>query len=206
MVDPHEVFSSLYREAKNERTKRTLKAIHNICMEQVERGSNEISVSMISRLGADKGVPQAGAIRNKSGKNYQILIKAWRDSRGFKKKVTPDHKYDWIDNIDDQVTQFLVHSLVAELNGLRSQLRRSESLERIIDLRGKSKSEDQGISIKLLSTEYDALKSAISDDHLAKMSWKADNRGRIKDESGKQIFKVGFRTSIEKILSIEGKK
>lgn len=58
-------------------------------MEQQERGIQDFSVSTISNLGFNRGVPKAQSIRNRTGEKYRALIQCFADSSQTNKLTKP---------------------------------------------------------------------------------------------------------------------
>ena len=105
---------------------RSLNIIHEICTEQLDRGSNEFSVATIGRLSAARGGPAAGAIRNKSGEAYRAIIgifAAASQSKAPKRNATRSTQTELIlEGINDPVLRTRIIFLIAELRATRAQL------------------------------------------------------------------------------------
>jgi len=207
MPDVNEVFEKLKESATNDRVRRTLDAIHKICKEQSDRGSLDFSISTISRIGEDVGIPKAQSIRNKTGEAYRTLINGWKNSNSTQlNRPKISKKNDWIEKIADPTIRFLVYDLVTKNRKLTSELQLVKSVKTLeIDMRNdREVALPVGQSIpKLVDSEWEALASAITPKFLKNRDWKADTRGRVTDSDGKTVFKNGFITALEKITAIK---
>ena len=207
MPDVTEIFEKLKENAANDRVRRTLDAIHKICKEQSDRGSLDFSITTISRIGEDVGIPKAQSIRNKTGETYRALINAWKDVNSKqinKPKISKNN--EWVEKITDPTIRYLVYDLVVKNRQLSSELQLVKSVKTLeIDMRNdREVAFPVGQSIpKLVDSEWEALASAITPKFLKSRDWKADSRGRVIDNNGKTIFKNGFITAIEKLTAIK---
>jgi len=197
-----EIFENLCSEAKNERMRKTLRAIHDVCSEQHERGSKDLSVATIARLGEGKGVPQAQSIRNKSGEIYRALINSWQDAYPKPLKPKISTSLEWVERIEDPAIKYLIYDLVSEKKSLASELQLCKSATKLnIDMRQLESYELQKLPT-LIDSEREAVVQAIDDSFLARKGLKRTSRGAIVDSSDKVIFKNGFVSAIEKLISI----
>jgi len=208
MIDPEKTYKDLMSEAAGDRTKKSLTAIHNVCKQQRERGSSDFSIATISKVGEETGVPRAQSIRNKSGAQYKELITAWQLSNPSKIKKVSSDKLEWLDKIDDATTRFFVNDLMADLSKAKAELALLKSIKKLnIDMRGESVSaqsiRDQSAIPEFLSSEIESLRNAIDESNLRKRGWSiTEKRGAVVDERGKVIFKNGFVTAIQKMLTV----
>jgi len=194
-------FEKLCSEAKNDRIKTTLTAIHEVCQEQYDCGSKDFSIATISRLGKDRGVPRAQSIRNKTGKIYQALIKLWQNNNPPSKKTKTSSSFDWVERIEDPTIKYLVYDLVSENKNLISELQICKSVKKLnIDMRKGSSSEEFRVP-KLISSEREALIYAVDESFLDAKGWRQTSRGAIVDADGKTIFKNGFVSALKKLAS-----
>ena len=191
------------------RTQKSLRLINKICSEQVERGSKDFKYSTIGKLSAKEGGPGHGAIRNKSGEPYRLLISSWDKRYGgiTKNSVSRLKEEDWIEDIAQHDIRWLVRDKVHEAKALRNEnnLLKSQIVLNI-DLREPNIKNENKTAIttlpSLTNSEILALKHAISEQHINEMGWINDHRGKVSDNNNSQIFKSGFITAIEKILTI----
>ena len=99
--------------------------------------------------------------------------------------------------------------LVAQQSRLTGQLQIAKEQANIhIDLRPLKNIESvngEGSNLardNLLQSETAALLHSIDPRELARKGWLSDERGRVRDKDGNEIFKVGFINAIEKLLSV----
>lgn len=206
MFEPDDVYDKLIEDAKNERVKRSLEAIHDICREQHDRKSPDFSYETISKLGSDKGVPAAQSIRNKTGEKYQALIRAWQSTKTKRPNNKITEAEGWIDKIEDPTVRFLVRDLYAEKTSLKKEVKLLKNIKSLnIDMRPieHNLSASNSPVPKLLESELDALKDAINENTLSKLGWHVTERGSVVDSKSKTIFKNGFVTGINKILALD---
>lgn len=198
------VFNTLLEETKSERVKRTLKIINQVCEEQLERGSKDFSIATISRVGGKLGVPQAQSIRNKSGKPYKLLIKAWQEAYPLNAVTRPVKSKEWVERIEEPTIRYLVYDLLSKNRHLSSELQLVKSVKTLeVDLRQKNS--DLNSTKDLCSwtdSEISALKLAIDDCFLDRNKWAKTSRGAIEDKNGSIIFERGFVSAIQKILDL----
>jgi hypothetical protein len=213
ILNPDEVLQQLKAGAKTPRTQRSLDVVHQACMEQHQRGSNDFSYGMIGRLSEAKGGPKAQPIRNASGASYRLLIDAWAKFADGKTRKPPAPRVarledDVLSIIDDPVARILVQNYISENKKLRyeNQVLKMASKETVvIDLSGPSRNSASGLTVfaqddALLDQERAALRNAISPDTLRMQGWTIDeNTGSIK-KGPLSIFSPGFVTGIRKIL------
>ncbi|MDQ1921244.1 gamma-mobile-trio protein GmtX [Massilia pseudoviolaceinigra] len=78
--------------------------------------------------------------------------------------------------------------------------------DRVLDMRSQPKAEPLDLiqilpaSTQLLPSEIEALRHAVSNKFFSEQDWKCDENGRITDHMGRQLYKVGYTTSILKLL------
>lgn len=207
MINPEKIYEDLMNESTNIRIQKTLTAIHNVCKEQQERGSKDFSVKTISKIGEDKGVPRSQSIRNKTGEKYRKLIEAWQLSNpNLIKKVTSG-RLNWVDDIPDATTRFLVNDLIADLSKSRSENNLLKSIKKLdIDMRDKVSNvpsiSDHSNKPAFTHSELESLKHAIDNAALSKRGWTIGERGNINDINNKVIFKNGFAHAVRKVLTV----
>lgn len=169
-MNPEEVLIML-KSRSSVRCQKSLDAIFAICDAQVKKGVMDFSYAAIARLGADKGVPKAQSIRNKSGEPYRALIQSFIDCHNKIKQRREVTKVDgWIDEIVDPKLKLLVSVQVAQLKEAKKMLKE------IIPPGTKILVDDRkgGLSDHRLSElERDALEHLISEDFLRDDSTRA---------------------------------
>tara|TARA_R110001592_G_scaffold341474_1_gene630558 strand:+ start:33338 stop:33973 length:636 start_codon:yes stop_codon:yes gene_type:complete len=208
MVDPNEVYEAIVSQLTNNRTKKSLEAIHEVCKEQDSAGASDFRIVTISKLGAKRGVPSAQTIRNKTGEQYRALIEAWqvvgeKKEKENKRNTVPSAKYDWVNKVEDPTLRYLVLDLVAQVRHLNAENKALVSVKKLeIDYRSGSTEVKEKVLPDFLSHELDSLKAAIDDNFLKRQGWEKGERGCVKDANGKMVFKNGWVDVIEKILSV----
>ena len=192
-----EILEKLQSDASVKQCK-TLEAIYEICQEQVKRGTFDFSYAAISRLGADRGVPKAQSIRNKSGQVYQALIKSFADEAS---KANPNVKHrkanDWIDDIKDPKLRLLVSIQQSELIEAKRLVREivPPNMTIVVDDRRGGLAEH-----RLNDSEQRALEFLISERFLMEWKFTAGDRGDVLDLNGNTVFKPGTIDGIKKAL------
>ena len=208
MSDPKEVYEAILNLLTNNRTKKSLEAIHEVCKEQHGAGASDFRIATIAKLGTKRGVPSAQTIRNKTGEHYRALIEAWqavgeKTEKENKKNAVPSAKYDWVNRVEDPTLRYLVLDLVAQVRHLSAENKALASVKKLeIDYRSGPIEENKEKLPVFLNHEVDALKAAIDENFLKRQGWVRGERGCIKDATGNVIFKNGWIDVIEKILSV----
>ena len=208
MSDPQDVYEAIYNGLKSSRSRKSMEALQQVCQEHFDSGAVNFRISTIAKLGANRGVPSAQTIRNKTGDHYRALLDAWQklgDKRKNKnnKHIIPTGKYDWVERITNPSERFLVLDMIAQVRSLTEENRKLTSIKKLdIDYRTNSEKTVEKQLLILLDHEIDALKSAIDENFLKRQGWTKGDRGCIKDEQGKIVFKNGWINVIEKVLSI----
>lgn len=207
MIDPNELYEAIASQLTNNRTKKSLEAIHEVCKEQHGAGASDFRIVTIAKLGAKRGVPSAQTIRNKTGEQYRALIEAWqvvgeKKEKENKRNVVPSAKYDWVNRVEDPTLRYLVLDLVAQVRHLKAENKALVSVKKLeIDYRSGPTEVKEKLPT-FLNHELDSLKTAIDDNFIKRQGWVKGERGCIKDNNGKVIFKNGWIDLIEKILSL----
>lgn len=206
---PNEVYQVVLSQLKSVRSKRSLEALHEVCQEHHSSGAVDFRIATIAKLGANRGVPSAQTIRNKTGEPYRAVLDEWRKLGDQKKKaikdqITPIRKYDWVDDLDKPAHRYLILDLIAQVRHLKAENKGLASIKKLnIDLRSGAEAAEETLLSRFKVHELDALKEAISDEFFLRQGWIRGERGSIKDENGKVIFRNGFVDVIEKVLSLE---
>jgi hypothetical protein len=201
------------------RTQRSLEVIHAICAEQQAKGSGDFSVVTIGRISAERGGPSAQPIRNKTGEHYRTLIAAWAAfAEGHTRKpaarAEPGVADDVLNMIDDASVRAVVGVLIAEGRKLKAEntLLKGQA-QVVIDRRpvGAMQAPSPAVQVltavdTLLPSELDALKHALSPEHLEQLGWTLNEKnGRI-TKGTVSIFRPGFGTAIKKVIEASGGK
>mgnify|MGYP003148705303 CR=1 FL=1 len=211
MSDPSEVYKTIRDQLKSSRSKKSLDAIHEVCEQHHRSGATDFRIATVARLGEGRGVPRDSTIRNKTGEAYRALIEAWQAFGNQKKKeikgrASSSGEYDWVKEVGSAAHRYLIQDLIAKVHHLRAENKAYASVKKLnIDLRTGSEAAADEQLPNFLSHELDALKEAISDKFLSRQGWVRGERGSIKDQNGKVIFRNGFVDVIEKMLSLNSK-
>jgi len=217
-MNPHELLEELLKLA-NARKRQSLQIIHDICREQHERGSRDFSIACIGRLSEKRGGPKTQPIRNKSGEEFRALINAWATFTGGASRKVAKPKENFLSEVLRQIPDAAVRAVMgnalAENTKLKGQLNALKSQTNIvIDQRltipsttYQSTASDEIFEVHngLTEIEVAALQHAISGDFLADQGWIAEPNGRVKNASGRSLYKAGYVTAIQKILNANKK-
>lgn len=209
MSEPRKVYEAILGQLKTSRSRKSLEALYAVCKEHHEAGAVDFRIATIAKLGASRGVPSAQTIRNKTGEPYRAVIEAWQVLGDQKKKelkgrITPTGKYDWVDELENPAHRYLVLDLIARVRHLKAENKGFASIKKLeIDCRSDPEAGAESQLPNFLSHELDALKEAISEEFLNRQGWVRGERGSIKDQNGKVIFRNGFVDVIEKVLSLD---
>ncbi|MDA8347040.1 MAG: gamma-mobile-trio protein GmtX [Thermaerobacter sp.] len=209
-MHPDQILEQLKATA-NTRKQKNLDLIHAVCREQYERGSRDFSVATIARIAHERGGPTKGSIHNKTGDDFKAIIKAWAEHTGGvtrkERRVSENPYMALIERIDNPAVRSVMASLLAENQKMRRQINLLKANAGVvIDMRQQEiTSQQESIQILpalpgLTDSEKEALRLAISEKFLKDEGWSCDERGRIINDKGREIFKVGFATAIRKIL------
>ena len=180
------------------RQSKTLDAIFNVCQEQIDRDASDFSYVTLSRIGADRGVPKAQSIRNKSGEVYQALIKGFVEF--FESSNQPRKRKSaeaWIDETPNPKTRLVVSIQQAELNEAKRLVREivPPGTTIIVDDRRGGQSQH-----RLSDVERRAIEFLASDEFLKEWGYVAGDRGDVIDSQGNRLFKPGSIDALKKAL------
>lgn len=204
-IDPQQLLTEMQAQA-TPRKSATLQLLAEICVEQIERGSNDFSIATIGKLSADRGGPSAAAIRNKPGEDYRGLIKAYADAAGGhskKKRASPPTDAEaFLEGVADPVLKTRVALLLAELTSTRSQLQAARFLlnqSAVVQL-GQASESPAVDAIGLTYQEVSALGAALAPLSLSHWGWIVDDSGRVTTDTGQVVFRAGFATAVKKVV------
>ena len=204
---PYKVCEIL-KQGASSRTIKALDIIHQVCIEQANRGSTDFTIAMIGRLSKEAHGPGIQAIRNKTGEKYQALIKSWAD---FKKPLNVvsgkvKEKDAWVNDIKEPHIKWLVLDLIADNSRLRGQLQLAKEQSNIhIDMRSETSNPLSQQHLKtqtLLPDEREALFHAIDEQTILAKQWTIGELGEVLDVNGEEVFQIGFVEAIQKILTV----
>lgn len=212
-MNPELLLEQLKSSANVRRTK-SLEILHSVCREQFERGSKDFSIALIGRLSEEQGGPATQTIRNKTGDDFKALISAWANYTGGSVKRQPklndNPLYAVLEKIPDPAVRAVVGVVLAENKKLKGEvnlLKRNAGVvidQRPVELMPVPQQQVQILPAfnGLTFTEKEALRFAVSDKMLQDEGWESDASGRIMNGRGRVIFKPGFVSAIQKVLSV----
>jgi hypothetical protein len=196
------------KQGASSRIIKSLDIIHQVCIEQANRGSTNFTIAMIGRLSHEAHGPDIQSIRNKTGKKYQALIKSWAD---FKKPLSVvsgkvKEKDAWVNEIKEPHIKWLVLDLISDNSRLRGQLQLAKEQSNIhIDMRSETNKASSQQHLKtqtLLPDEREALSHAIDEQEILAKKWTIGELGEVLDANGEEVFQIGFVEAIQKILTV----
>jgi hypothetical protein len=207
-VETPEKVLELLKQGASSRAIKSLEIIHQVCIEQANRGSTDFTIAMIGRLSNEAHGPGIQAIRNNTGEKYQTLIKSWaafkKPSNAVSGKVK--EKDEWVNDIKEPHIKWLVLDLIADNSRLRGQLQLAKQHSNIhIDMRSetnKVQSQQHLNTQILLPDEREALSHAIDEQEIIAKKWTIGELGEVFDANGEEVFQIGFVDAIQKILTI----
>jgi len=216
-MHPDDMFAQLL-ESAGKRRRASLEIIHAVCREQHERGAKDYSIATIARLSEAKGGPTDSTIRNKTGEEYQGLIKCWASHTGGSPRKLPklseDPIMDLVASVEKPEVRAILGSIVAENRKLKREvnlLKHQVSQTAVLDLRelpnggampspsGELPPPPPGLTEK----EVAALREAISPEKLADEGWAIDGQGFVVNENQRKIYGVGYVSAIKKLIEAE---
>lgn len=183
------------------KVQQSLENIYEVCAEQQERGIHDFSISTISKLGFNRGVPKAQSIRNKSGDKYKALIQCFADIASQKPRLKKPSQSEnqWIEEIQNPKHQLLVRIMASELKEAQQVIREIIPPKQRIDIYDH-KNMIPNQSFKLSDQEVRALQYLLSTDFQKKWKLKPTDYGELVDESKKPVFKVSTLDALRKAL------
>ncbi|MFC3171932.1 gamma-mobile-trio protein GmtX [Acinetobacter vivianii] len=200
-MNPEELLNKL-KHGSSLKIQQSLDAIYAVCIEQLERGIQDFSVSTISNLGFNRGVPKAQSIRNKTGEKYRALIQCFADASSQKPNSVKPSQTDnaWIEEIQNPKHQLLVRIMASELKEAQQMISEIIPPKQRIDIYDH-KNMIPNESFKLSDQEVRALQYLLSTD-FQKKKWnlKPTHFGELVDESNKPVFKVSTLDALRKAL------
>ncbi|ENX20775.1 hypothetical protein F892_02802 [Acinetobacter vivianii] len=199
-MNPEELLNKL-KHGSSLKIQQSLDAIYAVCIEQLERGIQDFSVSTISNLGFNRGVPKAQSIRNKTGEKYRALIQCFADASSQKPNSVKPSQTDnaWIEEIQNPKHQLLVRIMASELKEAQQMISEIIPPKQRIDIYDH-KNMIPNESFKLSDQEVRALQYLLSTDFQKKWNLKPTHFGELVDESNKPVFKVSTLDALRKAL------
>ena len=198
-MSPEDLLTELQKGCST-KISETLEAIYRVCMEQRKRGVDDYSISTISKLGTQRGVPKAQSIRNKSGEKYRALIASFAENSPVKDLGKQKHQeLDWIDEINNPKHRLLAKIQASELIATRKKLQEIIPPNLQIDIYDY-KSTGLGSEHKLSNQERRALEYLLSNSFQSKWKLTPTDYGELIDENKHAVFKAATLDAIKKAL------
>ncbi|MBF4432330.1 hypothetical protein EA848_22665, partial [Vibrio anguillarum] len=120
-----EAYEAILNKANSNKSKKSLALINEICLEQLQSGEKNFSISNIGAISTIKGGPNTGAIRNKTGHLYKDLIKVYAESIDKPKlPVAKRNEHGWVDDIESSTARWLVRDLISDKSKLLAEVNR----------------------------------------------------------------------------------
>jgi hypothetical protein len=209
---PEKLLETL-KAKSNSRKQRSLGVVYEVCQEQAKAGSRGFSIATIGRLSAEQNGPSPQTIRNKGGIDFRELITTWAkyaDGATKKPPKLPESGiYSILEKIEDPAVRSIVGTILAKntkLQGEVNLLKRQKEI--VIDRRtvplepAPNDADHQAILLNHLTlTEKSAMQHAISDELMEQEGWSIEPSGRVVNSLGRTIFKAGYATALQKIIS-----
>ena len=183
-----------------------IKALNEICQEQVDRGSRDFSIATIGRIAESRGLLKTQSIRNDSGHKYRDIIDAW--AKFFTKTGVKENTPDWVESIPDHQVRWMVRDMATELTKLRGEINLLKSIDRHIYINQVADKEhdphrtENSIIDLLGEPDFEALQKGISESNLSSLGLYKGTLGEIKNATGVNVMPHGFIRAIEKIISL----
>ncbi|UTO20360.1 gamma-mobile-trio protein GmtX [Acinetobacter sp. Z1] len=199
-MNPEELLNKL-KHGSSLKIQQSLDAIYAVCIEQLERGIQDFSVSTIANLGFNRGVPKAQSIRNKTGEKYRALIQCFADASSQKSNLVKPSQTDdpWIEEIQNPKHQLLVRIMASELKEAQQMIREIIPPKQRIDIYDHKNMIPEE-SFKLSDQEVRALQYLLSADFQKKWNLKPTHFGELVDESNNPVFKISTLDALRKAL------
>ncbi|OTG96010.1 hypothetical protein B9T24_09680 [Acinetobacter sp. ANC 4654] len=203
---------------KTQCTQRSLDKLNALLEKRFNAGEKDYSIATIGRISqADGGVGDV-SIRNRTGQHFKELINAWasKAKTTMKKPPVPHSRkhdtpsdMDLLKRLDDPAMRAVFGQIITEKNKLKVENRiLKQNVEVIVDMRPNYvKGIEQAVEVVpalrgiLLNSEIEALENAINEGNMANRGWLVTRLGAVKDENGHLLFKTGFVSAIQKILT-----
>lgn len=217
-VHPEQVLEGLLSRGHRPQVQRTLRAIHEICKEQNERGTKDFSLATIGREAEKRSICKAKILYNATSAIYRELITGWASYAGPPAPPPPKElaSVKWLMMIENPALRSLIQSVVVERDKLKAQLNSLKAREKaVIDRRPHHRSmtttSDGAMALvevgaQLSDSEREALEAAISPEFLDEQGWCEGERGEIKtipqgkSAKGRLVYRPGYADAIRRFL------
>lgn len=208
---------------KTQRTQSSLDQLNSLLERRFNAGEKDFSIATIGRASKANGGVGEVSIRNKSGEHFRRLIDVWASKAQTTMKKPPvshSRKHETpsdielLKQLDDPAMRAVFGQIIAEKNKLKAENHiLKQNTEVILDMRP-----NQSINVKqvhqevqvvpafplngiFVKSEIEALADAINENNMAHRGWTISKYGAVKDENNRPLFKTGFVSAIQKILS-----
>ena len=219
--DINELLENL-KSGKSQRTKISLDKLNSLLETRFKVGEHDYSIATIAKRSKQTGGVGEVSIRNKTGIHFRVLINAWanksntvikKNSTSYVKNNILPTDMELLNRIHDPALRAVIGHIFAEKSKLKVENRILKSnMELIVDMRPHQYTQPEEVQDKieiftslkgvLVCSEIDALKDAINEKNITNRGWTITRLGAVKDEHDHSLFKPGFITAIQKVLSI----
>lgn len=182
----------------NERTKKTLDSIYEVCKKQLQKGESDFSYTTISKIGENLKIPKPQSIRNKSGEKYRILIDYFKTQTGAQNRKKVTKEFDWVKKISDPSSRILINQLIFENKNLKKQIDEQIPPNTLITIKDKSTPIDT--EFELTPLEKRAIEYLLSNSFRRKLSLTENDFGAYIDSNNNTIFPAGTSHALKKAL------
>lgn len=196
-MTPEDLLTKLKSDS-NERTKRTLDSIYEVCKNQLKKGELDFSYTTISKIGKNLKVPKPQSIRNKSGEKYRTLIDYFKKQTGGQNRKKVTKEFDWVKKISDPTSRILINQLIFENKNLKKQINEQFPPNTLITIKDKSTPIDN--EFELTPLEKRAIEYLLSNSFKRKLSLTENDFGAYVDDKNNTIFPTGTSHALKKAL------
>lgn len=212
-IHPDAVLESLLAKGGRSNRRANLARMQELCRKQHETGSRDFSLPAIGRLAEAEGIMKGRALYNAQSADYRALIEAWAAYAGppapKPSKSLASHEY--LMRIEDPAIRSIMQAIIAERDKLKAQINvLKANMQVSVDRRpvgaavpaaaGTQPVTVLALAAQLTPSEREALKKAVSAEHLEERGLQEGSHGELVNPRGRTIFEVGFTRAIRKVL------
>jgi hypothetical protein len=212
-IHPDAVLESLLAKGGRSNRRANLARMQELCRKQHETGSRDFSLPAIGRLAEAEGIMKGRALYNAQSVGYRALIEAWAAYAGppspKPSKALASHEY--LMRIEDPAIRSIMQAIIAERDKLKAQINVLKANTQVsVDRRPvgaavPAAADAQPVTVlalaaQLTPSEREALKKAVSAEHLEERGLQEGSHGELVNPRGRTIFEVGFTRAIRKVL------
>ena len=212
-IHPDAVLESLLAKGGRSNRRANLARMQELCRKQHETGSRDFSLPAIGRLAEAEGIMKGRALYNAQSADYRALIEAWAAYAGppapKPSKSLASHEY--LMRIEDPAIRSIMQAIIAERDKLKAQINVLKANTQVsVDRRpvgaavpaaaGTQPVTVLALAAQLTPSEREALKKAVSAEHLEERGLQEGSHGELVNPRGRTIFEVGFTRAIRKVL------